>query len=445
MLQVRVRTPQRPAAAAAAAVPAGRAVFISYAHADRADVLPFIERLQPLIERERLDLFFDAERLKAGDVWGDKLQAALQRCELFVLLATPACLASEFCIQRELLVALDRQRRGLCRIVPVVLRECDWKRKLLPDGSGELLSRFQILPAGGTAVAATEGAARDTVWMNIIDGLAEVLAEPAAAAPPARAAPPTAVPSLLPYLCDQQVPERAVRDLLLRWRAQAGPLVVMLRADATDCPDHFIDRIDERHLRKLLPKLTPGLELQRHGGLQWPTPQLGLRDGAALQGWFLDQIVERVTGDPYATEDELLQRLRDDAMNRLFIGGVPTAAADFIQASLQALGVCLGRLSQRLDKVRLAAVLWSEDPALKLMTADPPWECASADACIGLPAPLGRFGHDAVRDWALLDEVQRFAAIDRTELDAAFAGTPGELTMREFAAIAAPLLQRQAD
>lgn len=441
MLQVKVRTPLKTAAGARAA--AGRGVFISYAHADRAEVLPFVEQLQPLVEREQLDLFFDADNLKAGDVWSDKLQAALQRCELFVLFASPASLASEFCIQRELLVALDRQRRGLCRIVPVVLRDCDWKRKLLPDGSGESLSRFQILPAGGTPVTRSAGAARDAVWMGIVNGLAEVLAEPAAAAPPARAA--AAVPPLLPYLCDQQAPERAVRELLMRWRAQAGPLVVMLRAGAPDCPDHFINRIDERHLRKLLPKLTPGLDLQRHSGPQWPTPQLGLRDGAALQGWFLDQVIERVTGDPYANEDELVQRLQDDAMNRLFVSGVPTAPPEFVRLSLQALGACLGRLSQRLHKVRLAAVLWSEDPSLKLLPPEPPWDCSGPDACIGLPAPLGRFGLDAVRDWALLDEVQRFAAIDRTELDNAFEGAPAELTMREFAAIAAPLLQRQAD
>ena len=457
MLQVKVRTAPRPVAEPATAplnhppagAPASRLVFLSYAHADRAELLPFIQQMQPLIERQGLDLFFDADRLQAGDVWSDKLQAALQRCELFLLFASPASLASAFCIQRELLAAIDRQRRGLCRVVPVVLRPCDWARKLLPDRSGESLGRYQALPKGGTPVVTHSGAARDEVWLAIVDSLDMLLSSPATAATPvafagftAHAATP--VPPLLPYLCDQQNPERAVRELLMRWRSQTQPLVVVLRADALDCPDWFVNRIDERHLRKLLPKLTPGLGLQRHSGLQWPTPQLGLRDGTALQGWFLDQLIERVMGDPYANEDELLQRLRDEAMNRLFIGGVPTAPPDFVRLSLQALGACLGRLSQRLDKVRLAAVLWSEDPALKLLVPDPPWDCNGPDACIGLPAPLGRFGLDAVRDWVLLDEVQRFAAIDRTELDAAFDGAPAELTMRQFAAIAGPLLQRQA-
>lgn len=107
-------------------------VFISYAHADRAELLPFVEQLQPLVEREQLNLFFDAERLQAGDVWDDKLQAALQSCELFLLFASPASLASAFCIQRELLVAIDRQRRGQCRVVPVVLRPCDWPASCCP-------------------------------------------------------------------------------------------------------------------------------------------------------------------------------------------------------------------------------------------------------------------------------------------------------------------------
>ncbi|MDY0746539.1 toll/interleukin-1 receptor domain-containing protein [Paucibacter sp. R3-3] len=438
MLQVKVRTPSKHVAT----TPSRGVLFISYSHADREDVLPFVQQLQPLVEREQLDLFFDADRLKAGDVWSDKLSAALQRCELFVLLVTPSCLASEFCIQRELLVALDRQRRGLCRIVPVVLRDCDWKRKLLPDGSQEYLSRFQALPAGdGAAVAFSSGAARDAAWLAIVNALAEVLAEPVSAVQPAARA-PVSVPALLPYLCDQVIPERGVRELLTRWRTQGGPLLLMLRAAAPDCPDYFIDRIDERHLRKLLPKLTPGLDLQRHSGLQWPTLQMGLRDDAALQGWFLDQIIERVTADPYASEDELLQQLNDEGMNRLFVAGVPTAPPEFVRLSLQALAACLARLGQRLEKARLAAMLWSEDPALRQLPADTRWDDTAV--CIGLPVPLGRFGVEAVRDWAMLDEVQQFAAIDRTELDAAFEGAPDELTMREFAAIAGPLLQRQA-
>ncbi|SEB22698.1 toll/interleukin-1 receptor domain-containing protein [Variovorax sp. YR216] len=436
MLQVKLHTPTHSEATGQVR----GVLFISYAHADVQDVLPFIEQLQPLVERERLELFFDARELKAGDVWNDKLLSALSRCELFVLMATPKCLTSRFCIERELLMALNRQRSNQCRIVPVVLRDCDWKGKLLPDGSGRCLSEFQALPAGGAAVAASAGAERDRVWLAIVNALAEVLADPATTAPPRRAQ--SAVPVLLPYLCDQVMPESGVRELLMRWRAQTGPLVVVLRAAATDCPDHFINRIDERHLRKLLPRLTPGVELQRHSGLQWLPPQSNLRDAPALQRWFLEQVVERVTGDPYASEDELLQRLRDEGANRLFIAGIPKGSTEFVRVTLQALGACLAKLSGRLDKVRLAAMLWSEDPALKELVPDASWH--SADACIGLPSPLERFGRQAVIDWATLDEVQQFAIIDRTQLDEAFAGAADELSMREFAAIAQSLLQRRA-
>jgi hypothetical protein len=291
-------------------------------------------------------------------------------------------------------------------------------------------------------VVASVGAARDEAWLALVDTLDGLLSAPAVLTPPRAQAP--MAPPLLPYLCDQQRAEFAVRELLQHWRTQARPLVVLLRADATDCPDWFVNRIDERHLRRLLPRLTPGLGLQRHSGLQWPSTQLGLNDGPALQAWFLDQLIERVLGDAYASEDDLLQRLNDDASNRLFIGGVPSGPHEAQRQALLALGACLGSLSRRLQKVRLAAVLWSEDPTLKLRDPDPVWTCDGPDACIGLPAPLGRFGIDAVRDWALLDEVQRFAAIDRTELDEAFHGAPADISMREFAAIAGPLLQRQA-
>ncbi|MET0540992.1 MAG: toll/interleukin-1 receptor domain-containing protein [Variovorax sp.] len=445
MLQVKIQTaPRAPAASAPAGLsPGTRQVFISYSHVDRTDVAPFVQHLLPLAERERLDVFFDADDLRAGDVWSDKLQAALKRCDLFLLLVTPASLASQFCMSQELLIAIDRQRRGLCRVVPIVLRACDWQRKLLPDGSREALGRYQSLPAGGRPVASSEGAARDEVWLDIVDALSQLLAEPPTVTLP-QSAGPAAVPALLPYLCDQQVPEIAVRNLLTQWRAQPRPLVLVLRADAVDCPDWFVNRIDERHLRKLLARIAPGIGLQRHSGLQWPGAQLGLRDVAKLEQFFMDQIIERVLGDSYGTEDELLQRLREEATNRLFIGGLPTAPQDFLALSLQALASCLGRLTRRLDKVLLAAVLWSEDPALKSAEPNPRWDSDGPEACIGVPAALGPFDMSAVVDWSLLDEVRSYASVDRTELEDAFRGAPAQLTMREFAAIAGPMLQRFA-
>ncbi|MEJ8858277.1 toll/interleukin-1 receptor domain-containing protein [Variovorax robiniae] len=421
-----------------------RQVFISYSHVDRADVAPFVQHLFPLAERERLDVFFDRDDLRAGDVWSDKLQAALKRCDLFLLLVTPASLASQFCMNQELLIAIDRQRRGLCRVVPIVLRACDWQLKLLPDGSRECLGRYQSLPAGGRPVASCEGAARDEVWHDIVEELSQLLAEPAAVTLPQAAAGPSAVPALLPYLCDQQRPELAVRECLMQWRVQHRPLVLVLRADAVDCPDWFVNRIDERHLRKLLQRMAPGMGLQRHSGLQWPTPQLGLHDTARLEQFFLDQLIERVLGDSYGTEEEFLQRLRDESTNRLFIGGLPTAPQAFLAQSLQAFAACLGRLTKRLDKVLLAAMLWSEDPALKSAEPDPPWDSNGPEACIGVPAALGAFDMSAVVDWSLLDEVRNYAKVDRTGLEDSFRDAPPQLTMREFAAIAGPMLLRYA-
>lgn len=436
MLQIKTRAPSKPAAA----LPTRGVLFLSYSHVDQPAVLPFVQHLQPLVEREELALFFDARDLKAGDLWSDKIDAALAQCELFVLLVSPDCLASKFCVERELLMALDRQRRGLCRIVPVVLRDCDWQRKLLPDGSGRELGAFQVLPAGGVAIAASSGAALDSAWLGVVHGLAAVLADPAAAQSPPRRA--VDVPPLLPYLCDQVMTESEVRQLLRTWSARPGPLVVMLRARAQDCPDHFINRIDERHLRKLLPRLTPGLQLQRHGGLQWPRPPSRPPAAADLETWFMEQITERVMGDPYPTEAELLDRMREEGTNRLFIGSVPTAPPEFVRVSLRALSTCLARLNAKLDKVRLAAALWSEDQALAPLELGEDWDCS--DACIGRPAPLGNFDREAMRDWAMLDEVQKFADIDQTRLDEAL-GDPGRtLSMREFAALALPLLQRHA-
>lgn len=441
MLQVKVR-PGAPAASDSGS-PRQRHVFISYSSKDRAEVRQFVEFMNPLAESERLKIFFDADNLRAGDLWSNELKMALDSTVLFILFMSPASLASRYCMEEELLTALDRQRKGLCRVVPVVLKTCDWKRKLLPDKSGDSLGVYHVLPPDEVAVASREGEARDVLWLEVVKGLSGLLTDPAATNVAVKPALVT-IPALLPYLCDQVISERGVLELLRRWQNRPVPLIVVLRAHAADCPDWFVNRIDERHLRKLLPRLTPGLGLQRHGGLQWPSPQLKLAEDQQFQGWFRDQLIERVLGDPYATEEQLVQCLRDEANNRLFVGGLPKAPREFLLRSLRALAACLAKLSQQLGNVRLAVVLWSEDSSLKVDEADFAADASGRDACLGLPEPLGVFGIKEIRDWAGLDEVRRFAAIDVVELDEAFDSTHSRLRMSEFVAVAGPLLQRHS-
>jgi TIR domain len=84
-------------------------VFISYTRADFA----YAERLWKHLQAFRAgggDVFFDRERLNAGDVWSEQIDSALQRADLFVLLVSADFIGSDFCMNTEVMTALKRSQ-----------------------------------------------------------------------------------------------------------------------------------------------------------------------------------------------------------------------------------------------------------------------------------------------------------------------------------------------
>lgn len=418
-----------------------RQVFVSYSRLDERLVGEFMKQFGPSIERNQLEVYYDAQR-PAGEIWNDVIEAALRRCDLFLLFVSPHSLTG-FCMERELLLALDRAAQGRCTIVPVILSPCDWKRKLLPNGTGRTLGSFNALPKDARPMTEFDGrAGRAKQWLYVIDRIEALLTGPAPAATPAAAAAAAAtraVPELLPYLCDQQPPDWAIHQLLTQWQAQPVPLVLVMRGHVQDCPDKFAERIVERRLKKLLDRVAPGFGLQRHLGLQWPMPSLKL-DGPQLEAFFLQQLAERVMEDGWADEAQLVAHLQQGALHRLFLVGLPREDTAYLKRSTRALAAVLGRVAPKLAPRRLACLLWSEDAAFKQSEPEADWSADGTGALIGLPAPLMAFDMDDVRQWAAMDEVQRVRRLPREALEQAFAGSPPELTMHDFVRTIAPVL-----
>lgn len=111
-------------------------VFISYSHADAS---AFGELRTALGRDPSFHVLSDAD-LRAGQLWAEALDDAIARADVFLLLLSPAFLASEECA-REATRALSI---GRALLVPVVLLECPWRalhgaRQALPHGGRPML------------------------------------------------------------------------------------------------------------------------------------------------------------------------------------------------------------------------------------------------------------------------------------------------------------------
>jgi hypothetical protein len=99
--------------------------FISYTH---DDYRMFCELRKHLRAVERaLDLAFWADiRIHGGSHWSEVIAQAIEGADVFILLASPGFIASDYIYDREIPAIQEKHRRGAL-VLPVVLKRCAWQ------------------------------------------------------------------------------------------------------------------------------------------------------------------------------------------------------------------------------------------------------------------------------------------------------------------------------
>jgi len=171
----------------------GRAVFISYAHADNQGADPskcwlnrLLQHLQPLAFEDLITVATDRD-IQPGDDWHVKIRADLDRAAAAVLLVSPAFLASEYIRNSELPVLLHRAKTQGLPIVPLILRPCRFQQTRFkypdPKTGPEEFALGSLQAAGSPARALnemTEGE-QDRTLAGVAETLERWLLEPDAA------------------------------------------------------------------------------------------------------------------------------------------------------------------------------------------------------------------------------------------------------------------------
>ena len=100
-------------------------LFFSYSHVDEnlRDQLEI--HLWGLRRQGLIDSWHD-RRILAGDEFGAAIDGHIDTADVILLLISPDFIASDYCYEREMRRALDRHQRGDARVIPVILRPCDW-------------------------------------------------------------------------------------------------------------------------------------------------------------------------------------------------------------------------------------------------------------------------------------------------------------------------------
>ncbi len=119
-------------------------LFFSYSHKDEALPDKLEVHLAMLKRQGVLETWHD-RRIVAGDEFVGRIGEELERANIILLLVSPDFLASDYCYDIEMTRAMERHEAREARVIPVILRPCDWY--------GAPFGKLNAAPKDGKAVA----------------------------------------------------------------------------------------------------------------------------------------------------------------------------------------------------------------------------------------------------------------------------------------------------
>lgn len=99
-----------------------REVFVSHSNTDRSIASEFVR----VLRQHGIKVWFSPIHIHGAQQWHDEIGRALDRCDWFIVLLTPASVRSNW-VQREYLYALN-DARYRSRITPVLIKTCSYQR-----------------------------------------------------------------------------------------------------------------------------------------------------------------------------------------------------------------------------------------------------------------------------------------------------------------------------
>ena len=139
-------------------------IFLSYAHEDEAMKVQLDKNLVMLKKSGKIDVWQD-RAIIAGGVWDENISNALATADIILLLISVDFNNSQYIWDKELKVAMERHEKKEARVIPVILRTCDWSE--MP------YAKLQALPTGAKAISSF--ADKDEAYTDVAKGIRMVV------------------------------------------------------------------------------------------------------------------------------------------------------------------------------------------------------------------------------------------------------------------------------
>jgi hypothetical protein len=136
-------------------------IFFSYSHIDE-NLRDKLEEHLSLLKHQGLIESWHDRRIVAGSNIDDEINENLEKADVILLLVSSSFIASNYCYGREMKRAMERHQDKSARVIPVILRPCDWHTA--PFGS--------LLAAPKDGKAVTTWADQDEAFTDVANAFA---------------------------------------------------------------------------------------------------------------------------------------------------------------------------------------------------------------------------------------------------------------------------------
>ena len=135
-------------------------MFLSYSHEDRR----FRKRLDAhlaILKKQGYIVTWDDREIPAGGEWDEIIRESLKSADVILLLISADFIASKYCWDTELKLAMERHDDNEALVIPVFCQPCHW--------SGAPFEILQGLPAGAKPISEYHPQAR--AYADVVEGI----------------------------------------------------------------------------------------------------------------------------------------------------------------------------------------------------------------------------------------------------------------------------------
>lgn len=138
-------------------------VFFSYSHQDEG-LRNELEKHLSLLKRQGVIDIWSDHRIGPGEEFGGEIDQHLESADILLLLVSPDFLNSDYCYDIEMTRAMERHERRDARVIPVILRPCDWQ--------GAPFGKLKAIPTDGKPV--TKHQTLDDAFLDVARAIREL-------------------------------------------------------------------------------------------------------------------------------------------------------------------------------------------------------------------------------------------------------------------------------